>query len=67
MVIEEFIDQINNDFWCTYKCEHCQHETGKQSGYDDAYFHNEVIPKKHCPKCGLNSKGEQLTIEKEDN
>lgn len=54
MKIKKILDQINNDFWCIYECEHCSHETKKQSGYNDGYFHNNVIPAKYCPECGLN-------------
>ncbi len=57
MKIHKHIDQIRNDFWCTYICEHCDHETGKSTGYNDAHFHDNVIPAKHCPKCGLNRAG----------
>jgi len=32
-------------------CEHCgQEEQGY--GYDDKYFHEQVIPKRKCGKCG---------------
>ena len=58
MKIKEWIDQNRNDFWCTYECEHCNHVTGKSSGYNDDYFHNHVIPAKYCPACGLNRAGE---------
>ncbi len=57
MKIKEWLDQIRNDFWCTYECEHCGHETGKSSGYNDANFHDNVIPAKYCPECGLNREG----------
>lgn len=58
MKICKWINQLGNDFWCTYECEHCGHETGKQSGYNDSYFHNHVIPAKHCSECGLNRAGD---------
>lgn len=59
MKIKQWIDQIGNDFWCTYECEHCGHETGKKSGYNDGYFHNSVIPAMHCESqaCGKNRAG----------
>jgi len=59
MKIKEMISQHRNDFWCIYECEHCGHETKKSSGYDDAYFHDNVIPAKHCNKCKLNRAGEK--------
>ena len=49
--IKEIIEQHRRDFTAIYECEHCGY-TYKDSGYDDAYFHNEVVPKKVCPKCG---------------
>lgn len=51
MHIRKIIHQHRRDFKAEYECEHCGHiET--DYGYDDAYFHNEVIPKMICPKCG---------------
>jgi len=51
MQIKEITSQNRRDFEAIYKCEHCGHEeTG--SGYDDSYFHENVIPKRKCPKCG---------------
>lgn len=52
MKIKEFISQHRRDFWATYVCEHCGHVTDKKSGYDDANFHRNVIPKMECPECG---------------
>lgn len=51
MKIKEITSQNRRDFWAIYICEHCGHEE-KDSGYDDTYFHNEVIPKMKCTKCG---------------
>ena len=52
------INKINNryrrDFYATYECEHCGY-TKDGSGYDDDYFHSEVIPKMKCDKCGKTS------------
>lgn len=51
MKIKQIISQYRRDFQAIYSCEHCGHE--KQSyGYDDAYFHNNVIPDMKCDKCG---------------
>jgi len=51
MKIEKITYQYRRDFTAIYVCEHCgaKHE-GR--GYDDAYFHNTVIPKMVCDKCG---------------
>lgn len=51
MKIKEITSQSRRDFWCIYECEHCGH-TKKGSGYDDANFHQNVIPKMACPECG---------------
>jgi len=50
MKIKEITRQHRRDFTAIYKCEHCGHEE-KSSGYDDAYFHNNVIPNMKCKKC----------------
>lgn len=51
MRIKEILWQHRRDFRALYECEHCGHER-KGSGYDDTYFHREVIPKMRCEKCG---------------
>jgi len=51
MKIKEIISQSRRDFTAIYECEHCGH-TYKSSGYDDNYFHQNVIPNKKCPECG---------------
>ncbi len=51
MHIKEIVYQVRRDFQAIYECEHCGHEV-ENHGYDDTYFHQSVIPKKVCPKCG---------------
>jgi len=51
MKIKEILSQNRRDFWAIYECEHCG-LTHKRSGYDDANFHNNVIPDFECPECG---------------
>lgn len=51
MKIKNIINQYRRDFHAIYECQHCGHEE-KGSGYDDANFHNNVIPKMECGKCG---------------
>ena len=51
MKIKEITYQNRRDFTAIYECEHCG-ETYTASGYDDAYFHQNVIPKMKCSKCG---------------
>ena len=52
MYIEGIKSQLRRDFWADYKCEHCGHLEKNKSGYDDAYFHQNVIPKMKCKECG---------------
>ena len=50
MRIKEIISQHRRDFTALYECEHCGF-TKKDSGYDDANFHNNVVPNMVCPEC----------------
>ena len=51
MKIKTIESQSRRDFWAIYECEHCGH-TERGSGYDDANFHQNVIPKMKCEQCG---------------
>lgn len=51
MKIQRFIWQDRRDFQAVYECEHCG-EVRVGRGYDDANFHQNVIPKMTCEKCG---------------
>ncbi len=51
MKIKTIESQNRRDFRAIYECEHCGH-TKKGSGYDDSYFHQNVIPKMKCEHCG---------------
>lgn len=51
MRIKEIISQHRRDFRAIYECEHCGDEY-EGSGYDDANFHENVIPNIECSKCG---------------
>ncbi len=50
MKIKKIISQHRRDFQAIYICEHCNEEQEK-SGYDDSYFHQNVIPNMLCKKC----------------
>ena len=54
MKIQKMLWQNRRDFKAIYVCEHCG-ETEEKSGYDDTYFHNNVIPSMVCKKCGKKS------------
>jgi len=51
MRIKEILNQYRRDFTAVYECEHCHH-TITSSGYDDAYFHANVVPSIICTACG---------------
>lgn len=54
MKIRQILSQSRRDFTAEYVCEHCGHmERGY--GYDDDYFHRNVIPQKKCGDCGLTA------------
>ena len=46
------ISQHRRDFTAEYTCEGCGNIHPKDSGYDDDYYHENVIPNKKCNKCG---------------
>ena len=50
MKIKEITSQNRRDFYAVYECEHCGH-TMSDTGYDDANFHQNVIPQMMCDKC----------------
>lgn len=54
MHIKKKLSQHRRDFQAIYQCEHCNHEY-EDYGYDDLYFHQEVIPNKKCRSCGLTA------------
>ena len=51
MKIKTITYQYRRDFQAIYECESCGTEE-KGRGYDDANFHQNVIPKMRCSKCG---------------
>lgn len=55
MKIKEITWQSRRDFNANLECEHCGNIELLNSGYDDSYYHKEVIPKMKCKKCGKNS------------
>jgi len=51
MKIKKIVSQSRRDFTAIYECESCE-ATHEGSGYDDGYFHNNVIPAMECAQCG---------------
>ena len=62
MVIKKINNQHRRDFSATLKCESCEQEQELTSGYDDVYYHNEVLPNIKCKSCGesTNSAGKEI-------
>jgi len=62
MKIKQIKSQHRRDFQAIYECESCGHKEDGY-GYDDANFHNNVIPNMACKKCGekANNKYRPLT------
>ena len=52
MRILKINSQSRRDFRADYICENCLNIIKDQYGYDDANFHDNVIPQMICPKCG---------------
>lgn len=62
MKIKEMISQSRRDFTAMMECEFCGHTNKNGSGYDDNYYHSNVIPKMKCGSCGEStiSKGGEI-------
>jgi hypothetical protein len=52
MKIKEITSQSRRDFRADMECEHCGNIEKDISGYDDNFFHQNVIPDMKCEKCG---------------
>ncbi len=50
MNIKRIVSQNRRDFVAIYRCEHCGHEE-EGAWYDDANFHNNVVPGMACRAC----------------
>jgi ribosomal protein L37AE/L43A len=50
--IQRITDQHRRDFTAIYECESCG-ATRRGHGYDDANFHQNLIPAMTCEKCGV--------------
>ena len=51
MRIKKILRQHRRDFTALYECEHCG-ALKEDSGYDDEYFHMNIVPTMKCPECG---------------
>lgn len=52
MKIAEITSQYRRDLTLILECESCGHMEENVSGYDDANYHQNVIPKRKCEECG---------------
>ena len=59
MRIKKIISQHRRDYTAVMICEHCNHEQ-KDSGYDDANYHQNVIPKIKCDVCGKTASDDYM-------
>jgi len=57
MRIKTRISQHRRDFTADYECESCGH-VQRGYGYDDQFFHAEVIPDMACESCGAKGSGQ---------
>lgn len=52
MKIKEITSTHRNDFRAVMECEHCGATQMLTTGYNDAYYHQSVIPAQKCNSCG---------------
>lgn len=57
MKIQKILSQHRNDYAAIMECEHCGATQKDMRGYDDAYYHDHVIPAMHCMSCGKTRDG----------
>lgn len=58
MKIKRTFNEHRYDFHADMECEHCGHIQTITTGYNDAYYHQKVIPAMTCRKCGKNRSGD---------
>lgn len=51
MRIKKITWQHRRDFEADMICPNCNNIEKLTAGYDDAFYHNNVIPEKKCSKC----------------
>lgn len=55
MRIKQITSQHRRDFTAIMECEHCGNEQKNNYGYDDANYHQNVIPAMKCGGCGKSA------------
>jgi C4-type Zn-finger protein len=62
MKILEVLSTHRNDFTARMECEHCGSKQKLSTGYNDANYHERVIPGLRCETCGKNRAGEVAPV-----
>lgn len=62
MNIKKIISQNRRDFSAIMICQFCNHEKKLNGGYDDAYYHQHVIPEMKCEKCNKSTISEKDVV-----
>lgn len=57
MKIQKITDTYGNNFRADMECEYCGNIQKLTTGYNDGYYHNNVIPAMTCTACGKNRAG----------
>lgn len=57
MFISKILSQHGRDFTALIVCEHCATNAKLDTGYNDAYYHEHVVPAITCGCCGMNRAG----------
>jgi hypothetical protein len=55
MKIVKITNQHRRDFTADMECEFCGDKTKLDSGYDDDFYHRNVIPGMVCKKCNQST------------
>ena len=62
MKIKKITSQSRRDFNAVMVCEHCGHEQDLKGGYDDRYYHANIIPAIECKSCGKSAGNDYTAI-----
>jgi transcription elongation factor Elf1 len=55
MKIKKITSQHRRDFTAILECGHCGNEDDLKYGYDDDFYHRNVIPNINCSNCGKSA------------
>lgn len=63
MKITKITNQYRRDFDADIKCEFCGNQEKLKGGYDDNYYHTQVLPDRKCDKCKQSTNSGGGTID----